>query len=376
MQRIAALLLVLLVPSAAVAQAQQQQRQARPPALAAAPQVQVQVHAPPPLPLLAPPSLAGITPENAAFYARWTGYNVGRAIAFGPNGAQGGAWGIRDVEAAKTQALANCNQRARGAGCALYAVELSVVAPGREWAPSQTPPASIGIGSTMRWEIVPDARFLWRGPGTGATAAKGAIVFGHGRGASDQDNRGVQPHSWVRHFNNAGFDVFRFDRHPSTDDAERAAGWLRDGLAQLRARGYGTVIMAGQSRGGWNSLQMLATPGLVDGAIAIAAAAHGSGASMNLSGQTDQFRRIAREAASPRARTAFVQFALDPFVADFEGRARIMTEEIGPRVGAVLVVDRPEGFTGHGAGNQWQFADRFGPCLVAFMTEPTPRQRC
>jgi pimeloyl-ACP methyl ester carboxylesterase len=371
MHRIAALLLLLLAPGLALAQAQPQ-RPARPAAPAAPPQVQ----APAPIPILAAPTLAGITPDNAAFYARWTGYNLGRAIAFGPNGAQGGAWGNRDIEAAKTQALANCDQRAGGAGCALYAVDLAIVAPGREWAPSQTPPATVGIGSAMQWEIVPDARYLWRGPGTGPTAAKGAIVFGHGRGASDQDNRGNQPQAWVRHFNNAGFDVFRFDRHPSTDEAERAAAWLRAGLAQLRARGYGTIIMTGQSRGGWNSLQMLATPGLVDGAIAIAAAAHGSGASMNLSGQTDQFRRIGREAASPRARVAFVQFALDPFVADFEGRARIVKEDIGPRVAAVLVVDRPEGFTGHGAGNQWQFGDRFGPCLVGFMTEATPRQKC
>lgn len=374
MRLIAAALLILLTPQAAEAQAQQQQqRPARPPAQApaqAAPPAAAQ------LPILAPPSLADITPANAAFYARWTGYNLGRAIAFGPNGAQGAGWGNNDLEAAKTQALANCNQRAGGSGCALYAVNLAIVAPGREWTPRETPPATVGIGSSMQWEIVPDARYLWRGPGPGPNAAKGAIVFGHGRGALDQDNRGNQPQGWVRHFNNAGYDVFRFDRHPSTDDAERAAGWLRDGLTRLRARGYGTIIMTGQSRGGWNSLQMLATAGLVDGAVAIAAAAHGSGSSMNLSGQTDQFRRIGREAASPRARVAFVQFALDPFVADFEGRSRVVTEDIAPRVAAVLVIDRPEGFTGHGAGNQWQFADRFGPCLVGFMTEAAPRQRC
>jgi hypothetical protein len=324
------------------------------------------------IPLLAPPDLPGLTAENRAGYARWLGQNLGRAIAFGPNGAQGAAWGSRDLEAAKATALENCTRRAGGPGCALYAVDLAIVAAGREWSPSERPPASVGIGSAMAWEIVPDARYLWRGP----AAARGAIVFGHGRGAPDQDNRGVQPQPWVRHFNNAGYDVFRFDRHPGTDDERRAAAWLRDGLAQLRARGYRAIVVSGQSRGGWNALQALSVPGLADAAIAIAAAAHGSGGSMNLSGQTDQLRRVAQEAQSPRARVAFVQFALDPFVADNEGRAAIMRDVLGPRVGAVLVIDRPEGFSGHGVGSQWQFGDRFGPCLVAFVTEPAPRKSC
>jgi hypothetical protein len=326
----------------------------------------------PDLPLLAPPDLPGLSPENRAGYARWLGQNLGRAIAFGPDGAQGAAWGAADVEAAKATALRNCQRRAGGRPCALYAVDLDIVAPGRAWSPPVRPPASVGIGSAMTWEIVPDQRYLWRGP----AAASGAIVFGHGRGLPDQDNRGRQPQPWVRHFNNAGYDVFRFDRHPNTDEERRAAAWLREGLAALRGLGYRAVVVSGQSRGGWNALQALSQPGLADAAIAIAPAAHGSGASLNLSGQTDQLRRIAREAASPAARVAFVQFALDPFSADNDGRAAIVREVLGPRVAAVLVIDRPEGFTGHGAGGEWQFGERFGPCLLGFVTERAPRAAC
>lgn len=58
-------------------------------------------------PILAPPSLPGLTAENRALYARWIGFNLGRAIAFGPNGAQGAAWNVRDIEAAKATALQN-----------------------------------------------------------------------------------------------------------------------------------------------------------------------------------------------------------------------------------------------------------------------------
>jgi len=364
---LAALLFTATITSA---QAQSQQRpQVRPAAPAPAPAA---TPAPPVLPILAPPSIAALTAENRAAYLRWTTYNLGRAIAFGPNGAQGAAWANRDVDAAQKTALENCNRGVGGAGCALYAVDLAIVAPGREWSPSERPPATVGIGSALAWEIVPDARYLWRGP----AAARGAIVFGHGRGNADQDNRGVQPQTWVRHFNNAGYDVFRFDRHPGTDDANRAAAWLREGLAQLRARGYREIVMSGQSRGGWNTLQMLAHPGLIDAGIVIAAAAHGFGGSMNLGAQNDQLRAIAREAASPRTRVAFVQFALDPFVADNDGRAQLLREVVAPRVGAVLVIDRPEGLNGHNAGNQWQFADRFGPCLLGFVTEAAPRSAC
>jgi hypothetical protein len=359
-------LLVALGATTALAQAPQRP-QARPaaPAPATAPNPAVP-------PILAPPAIATLTAENRASYLRWTTYNLGRAIAFGPNGAQGAVWGNRDVEDAKRVALENCNRRAGGAGCALYAVDLAIVAPGKEWQPAERPPATVGIGSSMAWEIVPDARHLWRGP----AAARGAIVFGHGRGSADQDNRGNQPQTWVRHFNNAGYDVFRFDRHPGTDEEQRAAAWLREGLAQLRARGYRYIVVSGQSRGGWNALQALSVPGLADAVVAVAVAAHGSGGSMNLSAQTAQLRRVAQEAQSPAARVAFVQFALDPFVADNEGRIEIMRSVLAPRVGAMLVIDRPEGFNGHGAGSQWQFADRFGPCLLGFVTEATPRTAC
>lgn len=366
---LAALLFVAAITSAeaqAQTQTQTQQRpQARPPAPAAAPARAIP-------PILATPTLAGMTAEMRATHRRWIALNLGRAIAFGPNGAHGAAWNTRDIEAAKRVALENCNRRAGGSGCALYAVDLAIVSPGREWSPSETPPATVGIGNRSAWEIVPDARYLWHGP----AAARGAIVFGHGRGNADQDNRGSQPQTWVRHFNNAGYDVFRFDRHPGTDDEHRAAAWLREGLGQLRAQGYRSIVVGGQSRGGWNSLQALSAPGLADAAIAVAAAAHGFGGSMNLSGQTDQLRRIANAAQSPAARVAFVQFAFDPYVADNEGRAEVMRSVLTPRVGAVLVVDRPEGFTGHGAGNQWQFGEKFGPCLLAFVTEPTPRTAC
>jgi hypothetical protein len=73
---------------------------------------------------------------------------------------------------------------------------------------------------------------------------------------------------------------------------------------------------------------------------------------------------------------AFVQFAGDPFVLDPEGRARLMRERLAPRLGAVLLVDRPGGIAGHAAGYGETFAARFGPCLVAFATAAEPPRSC
>lgn len=321
-------------------------------------------------PIVDPAGPPGLSAEARALWARFIAFDLHRAFAVGPGGAFGAAWNHRSLDEAKQQALQNCGRRA-GAECRLIAVDLAVVDPARPWSPPRQPPREVGIGG-IGWEIVPDARYLWRGP----AEARGAIVFGHGRGPNNADSRGMQPQTWVRRFNLAGYDVFRFDRHPNSDETERAAGWLRDGLARLRSQGYRHIVVSGQSRGGWNALQVLDTPGLADVAIAIAPAAHGEGGSMNLLAQNDQLRTIAGRMNASSARLAFVQFANDPFVLDPDGRARIVRERISSRLAAVLLIDRPEGLDGHGAGQGWRFADRFGACLVAFAIEPSPPERC
>lgn len=323
-----------------------------------------------PVPVADPAGPPGAAPGAQALWARYIGYDLARAFALGPRGEGGAAWHQPDTETATAAALAACARRA-GTACRLYAVDLAIVDPARPWQPATRAPATLGIGG-FAWEIAPDARYLWHG----AEAAAGAIVFGHGRGGNGEDYRGLQPPTWVRRFNLAGFDVLRFDRHPNSDTAARAAGWLREGLRQLRAGGYRRIVVAGQSRGAWTALEMLDTPGLADVVIAVAAAAHGQGGSMNLNAQADQLRGIIDGATAPAARLAFVQFALDPFVLDPEGRARLIRDRLGARLAAVLLIDRPEGLAGHGAGQTAEFADRFGACLVSFATAADPPAAC
>ena len=170
----------------------------------------------------------------------------------------------------------------------------------------------------------------------------------------------------MRAFNNAGFDVVRFDRDPNADrDRARTAGWMAESLALLRARGYRRIVVGGQSRGAWNALMMLARPGLADAIIAVSPAAHGSGASTNLSAQYDDLRALVAEARAAPVRVAFVQFGSDAFAGDLAGR-RGLVERLRPLVAGLLVLDQPEGLTGHYAGNQAAFAERYGICLLRF----------
>ncbi|MGI3778909.1 MAG: hypothetical protein ACRYGC_16585 [Janthinobacterium lividum] len=263
-------------------------------------------------------------------------------------------------------ALAAC-ARPAAPPCALWADGLSVVAPGHESTPAP-PPAT--LRDTWNYALAPDPRFLWHGP----ASAAGVVLWAHGR-TSGQDSRGLQPPPFLRPFNAAGFDVVRFDREPAADDRDRAAGWMRDSLALLRRLGYRRVVAAGQSRGAWNALQTLDTPGLADAVIALSPAAQGSAAGANLGSQDDELRRLVRAAAPSATRLAVAQFADDPFAADEDDRARRLSD-LRPALGALLLVDRPPGLHGHGAGLDPVFAARFGACLLRFVTAPDSPAAC
>lgn len=317
-------------------------------------------------PLLDDRAVPGLDDAGRAAYRRWLGSNLPRAVAIGANGPVGWAGGAGTLDQARARALDICRERG-GEGCALYAENLDIVWPGRQAA---SPPSPGPLISSINYEFAPDQRYIWRGP----AAARGVYIWSHGRGLL-QDSRGLQPQPHVRLFNNAGFDVVRFDRHPNADDANRAAGWLRDGIAELRRRGYRAVVAGGQSRGGWNSLQALEELNLADVVIAVSAAAHGTGGSTNLMAQNDDLRALVSGIPASRTRVAFVQFREDTYMIDADDRTRLM-ERLRPRTGGLLLIDRPEGLNGHGAGGSAKFSTQFGACLLHFALDPTPPAGC
>ncbi len=313
-------------------------------------------------------AVPGLDAEGRASYDRWLLIGLPRAVAVGTNGKIG--WMSEDNTLAQTraQALVRCQQNG-GTGCRLYAENLEIVWPGRQQkAPPPPPPPLV---SSINYAFAPDPRFFWQGPG----AAAGVIVWAQGNNGPDVDLRGMQPPPLVRLFNNAGYDVIRFDRAPMADTVARARGWLEDELPALRKAGYRRIIVAGDSRGAWTSLLMLDTAGLAAVVIAVVPAAHGAAVSMNLGAQVADLRRIVAEAPPSWTRMAMVKFLSDPFMSDADTRVRLM-ERLRPKSGGVLLIDRPPGFTGHFGGGSLAFARRFGACLLHFAQDPAPPPSC
>jgi len=275
-----------------------------------------------------------------------------RAFAVGEHGQVGIAAGALNVADARLHALQAC--RSNGAAAPrLYAEDLAVV-----WtAPAPPPPPpQAPLIETWNYSFTPDPRFFWQGP----TRARGIYIWAHG---TSSDPFGLQPPPHVRAFNNAGFDIVRFDRNPNADDVDRAALWLRGGLRMVRQLGWRQVVAGGHSRGAWNCLQMLKTADLADAVIAESPAAHGIASGFFMSAQTDDLRQIVAGVPQSRTRLAFIQFQDDPYIGDADAR-RHLIDKLRARLGGVVMIDRPSGFLGHFAARGLAFAVQFRSVLL------------
>jgi dienelactone hydrolase len=322
----------------------------------------VAARAAPPFPVLDVAAVPHLNEQGRRLYADFLLANVPRVFVVASNGHSGWASG-GDIEQARVRALKSCADKG-GADCAIYAEDLQVVWQGKS--PIVLPPVPPPLAQNGDFALAPDARFFWFGP----QAARGVFVWGHGKG-NVEDGRNAQPQSYVRAFNNAGFDVVRFARAPSADYVDRAADWLRASLPLLRQQGWHTVIVGGQSRGAWNALQMLDTPGLADAVIAVSPASF-----VNQFAQESDLHRILSGDKSPKARVAVAQFTGDKYVPNMKDRLEMERELLPSRSAAVLVIGEPGGITEHGGGNTSVFAQRYGPCLLHFVIDPMPPREC
>lgn len=322
----------------------------------------VGAQAAPPFPVLDIAAVPYLSEKRRHLYADFLLANVPRAFAVASNGHEGWASG-GSIEQARARALKYCADKG-GADCAIYAEDLQVVWQGK--APVALPPVPPPLAQNGDFALAPDARFFWYGP----QAARGMFVWGHGKG-NVEDGRNEQPQAYVRAFNNAGFDVVRFARAPAADYVDRAADWLRALLPLLRQQGWRLVIVGGQSRGAWNALQMLDTPGLADAVIAVSPASF-----VNQFMQESDLHRILSNDKSPKARVAVAQFTGDMYVPNMKDRLEMEREVLPSRAAAVLVIGEPEGISGHGAGNSSAFAQRYGACLLHFVVDPVPPAVC
>ncbi|MEO3471088.1 hypothetical protein AAFN86_04410 [Roseomonas sp. CAU 1739] len=206
----------------------------------------------------------------------------------------------------------------------------------------------------------------------GPAAAEGAVVWSHGYGGPAADQRQRNVPGAMALLNDAGWDVLRFDRDPAEDDLPAALGTLRRGLPLLREAGYRRIVLAGQSRGGWQSIMAAAErPEWVHAAIAIAPAAHGEAARPNnLAAASEDFRRLLAGLPADGPRLAVVVFVDDPFDPDPAARAVMVRETAARRSVPTLALYPEPPIRGHGGVTDWRFTRSQGPCLLTLVQAP------
>ncbi|PWS38760.1 hypothetical protein DFH01_05775 [Falsiroseomonas bella] len=201
-------------------------------------------------------------------------------------------------------------------------------------------------------------------PLRGGAAAAGALVWIH---PFTRDPQPPAAPGWSHRLTEAGWDLWRFDRVGGPDPLAAGAERLAAGTAALRARGYRRIVLLGESRGAFIALVALRYPGLADGVVLAAPAAHGRSVERRPQALADF--AAALDAASPDApaRLALFLFADDPWDPDPARRAalfRAAAERLGR---PALVVEHPPAPIGHGGVQDPEFDAIFGACLVAFL---------
>jgi dienelactone hydrolase len=307
-------------------------------------------------------AVPGLTEAGRRSYARFLTYPAPRAFAIGAEGGLAWAANARDTEEAERRALAQCRNANGGRPCRVYARDQQVVWHGNPVTEEPSPVSVAGEG----WVLASPPGFLRHG-----RAAAGALLWTHGRGSTPRHqqaaDRAPTPLPFVQRFNNAGWDVWVLIRDPAYDvnyDSvlSFADASLRVAALALRHAGYRRVVAAGQSAGGWAALAALDTPGLLDGAIAIA----GAGLYQPPPGQvgTLDFAALIDRVRDPQAAIVVAMFEGDHLLPWPERSAALLREALRDRPGPVLVIERPAGLLGHGAGAEPAFNDRYGDCIL------------
>lgn len=273
------------------------------------------------------------------------------------------AWGWVSAAASSDAAEAAALERCRRALGTLKA-ECRVIA--RDGAIEGAPPIAPQQGSLgpFRWSPL----HLRRGP----AAARGALIWGHGYGGPQRDNRNRPTPGLVSLLNDAGWDVLRFDRDPAEDALFTSLPRLVDGLGAVREAGYRAIVLGGQSRGAWQALMAASErPEGVQAVIAAAPGAHGEAERPNnLPAALEDFRRLIAGLGAEAPRLLVALFEGDAFDPDPAARAAAIEALARDRAAPTLVLWPAQDIGGHAGIADWRFTRLFGGCVLTLVQAP------
>ena len=206
-------------------------------------------------------------------------------------------------------------------------------------------------------------------PAHGPESAQGAVIWNHGISGTSRSWMAPAPPAF-RLLQARGWDVIMLKRHhlaetmPGGPLARSVERTLQEAAAQ-RKLGYGRVVLAGQSFGGYVTLEAIDTAPDIFAAVAMSPGVRSSGAD----GRLDP---TIVEQILQRARVGRLALVFPGGDALFGHIARGVRAQpiLARREFPYLMIDETSEITGHGGGGTGRFALRYGLCLAEFLAAP------
>jgi hypothetical protein len=213
----------------------------------------------------------------------------------------------------------------------------------------------------------------------GADKAKGLVIWNHGYSPDKLAPEKVPP--VMQYFAEAGWDSYHLQRHPiiGVSKGKSVAGATHDlttplilhVLEQPAVRAYSRIVLMGQSRGAFATIHVGSLKPKIHGILPLSPAAFGDAGKSREWRQNDTYIRELWE----KYKDSGILVAAGFFTGDdwFETQqpnvrgpyAEKRLTELGiPN----FIINQPAYYDmqGHGGGQSWEFARRFGPCLQQF----------
>ncbi|HEV2055196.1 MAG TPA: alpha/beta fold hydrolase [Methylomirabilota bacterium] len=239
-------------------------------------------------------------------------------------------------------------------------------------APAAAQPTYAELGCSQE----PGNRFYWIERAfcdlemAGPDRANGIIIWNHGISGTNPSWRAPAPPAF-RLLQARGWDVIMLKRHHLAETMpggplNRSVERTQQEAAAQRKFGYRKVVLAGQSFGGYVTLEAIDTSPGVFAAIALAPGVRPRGADGRFDATTvEQILQHARV-----GRLALVFPKNDALFGD-NARGERAQPILARRELPYLMIDETSEITGHGGGASGRFALRYGLCLAEFLAAAT-----
>jgi pimeloyl-ACP methyl ester carboxylesterase len=208
-------------------------------------------------------------------------------------------------------------------------------------------------------------------PPYGPEQAHGLILWNHGISGTTQSWKAPAP-PVLRLLQFRGWDVIMLKRHHLAETMAggplyRTAQRTLQEAAARRKQGYKKIVLAGQSFGGYVSLDAADSTDDIDAVVALAPGVRFADASSSLDPSITD--RILKRVKVGRL---MLLFPKDDGVFGNVVRGESARAILSRRSLPYLLLDETSGISGHGGGHSGRFALRYGLCLSSFLSEPSP----